>query len=77
MNTANQVIKIERKNKAIDARIKQINYIIEQHGANKEACLCDLKALFCGNQNLKFGAGGSHIWCSNAVNDRIFIIEGY
>ncbi len=29
------------------------------------------------SNELKIGYGGSHVWCSNIKNERLFIIEGY
>lgn len=70
-------VTIERLNKSIEERTTQINEIVKMCGSDKSKCLGELTALFSGNMNLKFGSGGSHIWCSNMANERIFIVTGY
>lgn len=76
-NKMTQVIKIEKRNKRVASCISSINRIIERNGNNKLGCLRDLLEIIGEAWDLKLGYGGSHIWCANKKNERVFIIEGY
>lgn len=72
-----QQITIEKRNKRVAACIGSINRIIARNGSNKQGCLRDLLEIIGEAWDLKLGYGGSHIWCANKKNERVFIITGY
>ena len=65
---------IEKKNKAVSKVLETIKYIAKSANTKQEAVnrLSDILP-----SELKIGYGGSHIWCANAKNKRLFIIEVY
>ena len=66
-------VTFEKRNKEVLKVKDTINYIAKsaptkQHAVNR---LMDILS------DLKFGWGGSHVWCCNQSNERLFIITGY
>jgi len=72
-----QQITIEKRNKRVNHCLGTINRIIQRNGANKQGCLNELLEVIGEAWDLKLGYGGSHIWCANKKNERVFIITGY
>lgn len=47
----------------------------QRYAGDKKRIIMDMQDVL--PSTLKVGCGGSHIWCSNNKNERIFIITGY
>jgi hypothetical protein len=65
---------IEKRNKEVASKLDSINYIIKS-APTKEKAFERLRDILSSDINL--GYGGSHIWCANVKNERLFIITGY
>ena len=65
---------IEKRNKDVSQVLDSINYITKTAPTKLKAFdrLRDILP-----SNIKLGYGGSHIWCSNQSNERLFIIIGF
>lgn len=66
-------VTFEKRNKEVFRVKDTINYIAKSANTKQEAVnrLSDILS------DLKFGWGGSHVWCANQNNERLFLIEGY
>ena len=64
----------EKRNKDVFAVRGTIEYIAKSANTKQEGVnrLADILP-----KELKIGFGGSHIWCANEKNERLFIIYGY
>lgn len=66
-------VTFEKRNKQV-AKVKDtIAYIAKTANTKQEAVnrLSDVLS------DVKIGWGGSHVWCANQNNERLFIITGY
>jgi hypothetical protein len=66
-------VTFEKRNKNVSKVKDTINYIAQSSNTKQEA-VNRLSDILSG---LKFGWGGSHVWCANQNNERLFLIEGY
>lgn len=68
MNT----VQFEKRNKSVSAVKSSIEYIARSANTKQEAVnrLADILP-----KELKIGFGGSHVWCSNPTDERLFIIH--
>jgi len=67
-----QTVIIEKRNKEIGKdRLEILNRMAKRYDGNKERICMDMREILFG---LKVGFGGSHIWCCNEKNERIFIV---
>lgn len=55
--------------------VGSLTRIANKYDGDKNKVINDLKELV--PTYYKLGYGGSHIWCANADNERIFIVEGF
>lgn len=67
-------LKIEKRNKEVAEKLDTINYIIKS-APTKVKAFERLRDIL--SSDIKLGYGGSHIWCANQKNERLFIITGY
>ena len=70
----NTQLKIEKRNKEVSKVLDSINYIIKS-APTKLKAYERLKEIL--PTEFLIGYGGSHIWCSNQKNERLFIVIGY
>ncbi len=68
-----KTITFENRNKEISKVKSTIEYISKTAHTKQEA-VNRLSDILSG---VNIGFGGSHIWCSNKNNERLFIITGY
>lgn len=66
-------VTFEKRNKEVSKVKGTINYIAKT-SATKQEAVNRLSDILSG---LKLGWGGSHVWCANQNNERLFLIEGY
>ena len=66
-------VTFEKRNKEVSRVKDTINYIAKS-APTKETAVQRLSDIL---SDLKFGSGGSHVWCCNQSNQRLFIITGY
>ena len=66
-------VTFEKRNKEVSKVKDTISYIAKTAATKQETVnrLSDILS------DLKLGWGGSHVWCANQNNERLFIIEGY
>lgn len=71
--------KVEFKNASgtsdFTALVGSLTRIANRYDGDKETIISYLREIT--PSEFKLGYGGSHIWCSNQKNERIFIITGY
>ena len=70
----NTQLKIEKRNKEVSKVLDTINYIIKS-APSKVIAFDRLRDVL--PSEIQLGYGGSHIWCSNQKNERLFIVIGY
>ena len=65
------IVNFEKRNKSVSLVRSTIEYIVRTANTKQEAVnrLADILP-----KELKIGFGGSHIWCANQNNERLFII---
>jgi hypothetical protein len=66
-------VTFEKRNLQVLNAKNTINYIAKTSNSKQETVNRLSDILY----DLKIGYGGSHVWCSNNNNQRLFIIEGY
>jgi len=66
-------VTFEKRNKNVVNVKSTIEYIANTANTKQDAVnrLSDILS------DVKLGWGGSHVWCANQNNERLFIIEGY
>jgi len=69
----NSTVTFEKRNKEVSRVKDTINYIATSSHTKQET-VNRLSDILSG---LKFGWGGSHVWCANQKNERLFIITGF
>ena len=67
-------VRFETENKMILNKSAQIDFVANLCKESRVRMVKELENVFIG-KNLKFGFGGSHVWCANSDNVRQFIIE--
>lgn len=68
-----KTVTFEKRNKEVSKVKGTINYIANT-AHNKQEAVNRLSDILSG---VKLGWGGSHVWCSNLKNERLFIITGF
>jgi hypothetical protein len=65
------IVNFEKRNKSVSLVRSTIEYIARTANTKQEAVnrLADILP-----KEFKIGFGGSHIWCANQNNERLFII---
>ena len=68
-----KTLTFEKRNKEVSKVKNTIQYITDTAQTKQDAVnrLSDILS------NVKLGWGGSHVWCSNQNNERLFIINGF
>jgi hypothetical protein len=69
-----KTLTIEKRNKAVYEVKNSLDYI-SRTAKTKQETVERMRDVL--PSNLKLGFGGSHVWCSNEKNERIFIVTGY
>lgn len=66
-----RLVNYEKRNKAVSLVKSTIEYIAQTSNTRQEATnrLADILP-----KELKIGFGGSHVWCANQNNERLFRI---
>jgi hypothetical protein len=65
-----RLVNYERRNKEVFSKRSTIDYIAKSANTKQEA-VNRLSEILSG---LKLGFGGSHVWCANQKDERLFII---
>jgi hypothetical protein len=65
--------RLEFNNLHSQSVIGTLNRMANRYEGDKSRVLIDMAEVI--DSKLKLGIGGSHIWCCNSKNERIFIIE--
>ena len=55
--------------------LENLNRQIQRYSGDKNRIIMDMQDIL--PSSFKLGFGGSHIWCSNNKNERIFIVTGF
>jgi len=71
--TVTKTVKFEKRNQAV-SKVKDTILYIAKSAPTKQDAVNRLSDIL---SDVKLGWGGSHVWCSNQQNERLFIIEGY
>lgn len=69
-----KTVTFEKRNKDVSNVKDTIEYIAKTVQTKQDAVnrLADVLP-----SSMKIGYGGSHVWCANQNNDRLFMIDGY
>lgn len=66
-------VTFEKRNNEV-SKVKDTIIRIARTANTKEEAVRRLSEVIYG---VKLGYGGSHVWCANQSNERLFIITGY